>query len=412
MSAPNPRAIRPARRTAGIQYAIRDIVLLAEEVARGGKQLLNLNIGDPNLFDFAPPPHMIEAVHRAMRDNHNGYAPSSGIPAAIEAVRRETQRKGIRNIQHVFITSGASEAIELALTALADAGDNVLTPAPGYPLYTAVLSKLEVQNRPYYLDEANDWQPDIDDIASKIDARTRAIVLINPNNPTGSVYSRETLMRLCELAVRHNILLFSDEIYDKLLMDGVTHVSTAAVHDQAKVVTFNGLSKGYVVPGFRIGWGVVSGPAAELADYCGAIGKLERARLSANHPEQYAIQPALEGPQTHIPEMMAKLTRRRDIIASRLNAIPGISCVAPRGAFYAFPRIDLGVPDADFVARVLRETGVVLVHGSGFGQRPDTQHFRVVFLPQEDVLSRAMDLIAGVANSIRPQTAGPRLARA
>lgn len=401
MPATKSRAIRPARRTDGIKYAIRDIVLLAEEVARTGKQLLNLNIGDPNLFDFAPPAHMLDAVQKAMRDNHNGYAPSSGIKPALDAVRREAGRKGIRNIQHVFITSGASEAIELALTALVDPGDNVLTPAPGYPLYTAVLSKLDVVNRPYFLDETNDWQPDIDDIAAKIDDRTRAIVLINPNNPTGSIYSRDTLERLCELAERHNVVIFSDEIYDKLAMDGVTHVSTAAVNTDAKVITFNGLSKGYVVPGFRIGWGVVSGPADELSDYCGAIGKLERARLSANHPEQYAIQPALEGPQTHIPEMMARLTRRRDIINTRLNAIPGISCVKPSGAFYAFPRIDLGIPDTEFVTRVLRETGVVLVPGSGFGQKPGTQHFRLVFLPQDDVLTRAMDHIAAVAQSVR-----------
>lgn len=395
------RTLRPARRTAGVTYAVRDVAVLADQVARTGKQMLYLNIGDPNLFDFAPPPHIVEAVHRAMRENHNGYAPSSGVPGAIDAVRKEADRNGIRSIQHVFITSGASEAIDLALSALADAGDNVLAPAPGYPLYSAVLARLDVEARPYYLDESNDWQPDVDDIASKIDDRTRAIVLINPNNPTGAVYSRATLEKLCNLAVRRNIVLFSDEIYDKLLMDGAKHVSTASIAPEAKVVTFNGLSKGYVVPGFRIGWGVVSGPGDEMRDYCDAIRKLERARLCANHPEQYAIQPALEGPQTHLVEMMQKLTRRRDIVTQGLNAIPGISCVKPRGAFYAFPRLDLGVPDLEFVKRVLQETGVVLVHGSGFAQKPGTEHFRVVFLPPDDVLQRAMQLIGEITNHYR-----------
>lgn len=395
------RAIRPAHRTAGIRYAVRDVVVLADEVARSGKRLLSLNIGDPNLFDFAPPPHIVEAVHRAMMDNHNGYAPSSGIPEALAAVRVKHERQGVRGIRHVYITSGASEAIDLALTALADPGDNVLTPAPGYPLYTAVLAKLEVENRAYFLNEADGWQPDIADIAGKIDGRTRAIVLINPNNPTGSVCSRRTLEQLVELCVKHNIVLFSDEIYDQLLLDGQSHLATASLSDQCKIVTFNGLSKSYVVPGFRLGWGVVSGPAAELHEYCEAIRKLERARLSANHPEQYAIRPALEGPQDHIAEMVAKLRRRRDLVTHGLNAIPGIRCVAPAGAFYAFPSVDLGVADTEFVPRVLRETGVVLVPGSGFGQRPGTQHFRVVFLPQEEVLTAALGHIGAAAKLFR-----------
>ncbi|RMF70651.1 MAG: aminotransferase class I/II-fold pyridoxal phosphate-dependent enzyme [Planctomycetota bacterium] len=403
MTVTRSRAIRPARRTANIKYAVRDIVVLANEVARSGRQMLYLNIGDPNIYDFAPPAHMIDAVAKAMRDNRNGYAPSSGIPEAVEAIRNEAERKGIRSIAHIYVTTGASEGIDLALSALADEGDNVLTPSPGYPLYTAVLARLGVENRAYYLDEADDWQPDVEDIAVKIDERTRAIVLINPNNPTGSLYTRATLERIVELAIEHNIVIFSDEIYDKLLFDGREHVSTAAISQEAKVITFNGLSKSYVVPGFRIGWGVVSGPAADLADYCEAIQKMERARLCANHPEQYAIAPALTGPQDHLDEMIAKLTRRRDITTEKLNAIEGISCVKPGGAFYAFPRVELGVPDEEFVARVIRETGVVIVPGSGFGQKPGTQHFRVVFLPPERQLEQAFEHIAGVAGAVRSE---------
>jgi alanine-synthesizing transaminase len=400
-TAAQTRTIKPADRTRDIKYAVRDIVLLADKAKAAGKEMLYLNIGDPNLFDFVTPDHIVQATYDAMKANKNGYAPSSGIPEAVGAVRREAERKGITSINHVYVTSGGSEAIELAMSALVNAGENVLTPSPGYPLYTAVLSKLAAENRPYYLDEENGWQPDIADIASKIDDKTRAIVLINPNNPTGSLTDNETLKALLELAVEHNIVVFSDEIYDKLVFDGGVHTSTAALSAEAKIITFNGLSKSYVVPGFRIGWGVVSGPAAELEEYCEAIRKMERARLSANHPEQYAIPPALEGPQDHVNDMMVRLTRRRDITTEMLNAIDGITCVKPGGAFYAFPKIDLGVSDDEFCGRVIAETGVVIVPGSGFGQRPGTNHFRVVFLPPDDVLERAFQRIAEIAADCR-----------
>jgi len=395
------RTIEPAKRTRDIKYAVRDVILLADEARKAGREMLYLNIGDPNIFDFAPPKHIIEATYKAMIANKNGYAPSSGIAEAVEAVRREAQRKGINSICHAYITSGASEAIELAMSALVDPGQNVLTPSPGYPLYTAVISKLSVENRPYFLDEGNDWQPDIEDIASKIDANTKAIVLINPNNPTGSLYSTEILQALIDLAIERNIVIFSDEIYDKLIFDGKSHVSTASLSAEAKVITFNGLSKSYVVPGFRIGWGIISGPPDELGAYCEAIQKMERARLSANHPEQYAIKPALEATQEHLTDMTARLTRRRDITTEMLNAIDGISCVKPGGAFYAFPRVDLGVDDEEFCKKVIADTGVVIVPGTGFGQRPGTSHFRVVFLPPEETLQKAFERIEQIAKSYR-----------
>ncbi|MFQ5460262.1 MAG: pyridoxal phosphate-dependent aminotransferase [Anaerolineae bacterium] len=396
-----PAPVIPARRTANIRYAVRDVVLLAQEAAATGREMLYLNIGDPNLFGFAPPEHLVEAVHEAMRRNRNGYAPSSGVPEALEAVAREADAKGIMGIRHIFITTGASEAIDLALSAVADPGDNVLTPSPGYPLYTAVLARLGIENRTYALDEAAEWQPDVEDVAARINGRTRAIVVINPNNPTGSVASAETMGALLDVAVENDVVVFSDEIYDKLLLDGRVPTATASLRDNAKVVTFNGLSKSYVVPGWRIGWGIVSGPEGVMDDYCEAIQKMERARLSANHPEQYAIRPALEGSQAHLGPMTEVLTRRRDITVRRLNAIDGISCVPPAGAFYAFPRIDLGVADQEFVRRAIRDTGVVIVPGSGFGQMPGSNHFRVVFLPPEEVLERAFDGIAEVAASCR-----------
>lgn len=398
MATRTARAIVPAERTRNITYAVRDVVLLAEKAAAAGRELLYLNVGDPNIFDFTPPEVIIEATAAAMRANRNGYAPSSGIPGARKAISADAEARGVTSIQHVYVTSGASEAIDLALAALANPGDNVLTPSPGYPLYTAVLARLEVENRGYYLDEGAGWQPDLEDIKSKIDDRTKALVLINPNNPTGSVCDEATLRAIIELCTERNIVLFSDEIYDKLVLGDALHHASAALPGaaDAKIITFNGLSKSYLVPGFRIGWGIISGPADELEEYAEAIQKMERARLSANHPEQYAIAPALAH-DAHLPEVCEKLTRRRDLTYDRLNAIDGVSCVKPDGAFYAFPKIDLGVPDSEFVARVIQETGVIIVPGSGFGQRPGTNHFRVVFLPPEDILDRAFDGIERIA---------------
>jgi alanine-synthesizing transaminase len=389
------RKILPAERTRAITYAVRDIVVLAKQVAATGKEMLYLNIGDPNLFDFRTPQHIIDAAHDAMQRNKNGYAPSSGIDEAVAAIRSEATRNGIQNVQDVFVTTGASEGIEICLSALVNDGENVLTPSPGYPLYNAILAKLNAEERPYYLDEDNDWQPDLNDIASKIDAKTRAIVMINPNNPTGSVCDRETMLGLIELARKHNLVIFADEIYDKLILDeSIQHTSIASLDPDIPFITFNGLSKSYLGPGWRIGWGIVSGQAEILEDYIEGINKILRARLSANHPEQYAIAPALEGDQSHLTEVKEKLRRRRDLTVSMLNEIPGISCVAPRGAFYAFPRLNIPDPDELWVQNLLKATGVVVVHGSGFGQKPGTKHFRIVFLPQDEVLKSAYGKIA------------------
>ena len=381
--------IKPAVRTENITYAVRDIIVLANEVAKSGKEMLFLNIGDPNLYDFEPPRHLIEATYKAMLANKNGYSPSSGIKPALNAIEREAERKGIKNIHDIFVTTGASEAIELSLTALVNDGENVLTPTPGYPLYTAISSKLQMMENPYYLDEENGWQPDVEDIKSKINAKTKAIIIINPNNPTGSIASYETLKELVDLAVKNDLVIFADEIYDKLLFDDNKLVSIASINPDASVITFGGLSKNYMVPGFRIGWGIVSGQKEVLADYIEAINKMLRARLSANHPEQYGIPPALEGDQSHLTIALEKLTRRRNMTVEMLNAVPGISCVKPEGSFYAFPKIDIKGEDSHFVSELIKATGVVVVPGSGFGQKPDTKHFRVVFLPQDEVLEKA-----------------------
>ncbi len=388
-----PEVIKPAVRTEKITYAIRDILLVADEVAKTGKEMLYLNIGDPNIYDFEPPRHLIEASYDAMLRNKNGYAPSSGIKDAIEAIRNEAGRKGIKNIHDVFVTHGASEAIDICLTALVNDGENVLTPTPGYPLYTAISAKLSAYENPYYLDESNGWQPDIEDIKKKINSKTKAIVLINPNNPTGSLYKKEILEEIIKLAEENNLVIFADEIYDKLLFDGQKHISIASLNSEVPCITFGGLSKNYMVPGFRIGWGVISGNEAKLKDYLSAINRILRSRLSANHPEQYGIKIALEGDQTHLVEAMKKLQVRRDITFEMLNKVEGISCVKPEGAFYAFPKIEIDKPDIEFVSGLIKETGVVVVHGSGFGQVPGTHHFRVVFLPNDEILRKAYQKI-------------------
>ncbi len=385
--------IAPSHRTEKITYAVRDVVILAQQVARQGKEMTWLNIGDPNIFDFKTSPEIIEAVHRAMLDNYNGYAPSSGVEEARRAIREEAERKRIKSIQDIFITTGASEAIDICMTALLNRGDNVLVPTPGYPLYGAIINKLTAEPRPYYLDEENGWQPDVGDIASRIDEKTRAIVVINPNNPTGSIHSREILASIIDLAREHNLVIFSDEIYDNLTLNGEKIVSMASLSEEAAVITLGGLSKNYLAPGFRIGWGVVSGREEVLGDYLNGVNKLLRARLSASHPVQWAIKTALQGEKSLLIETREKLIRRRDITVRMLNAIPGISCVKPQGAFYAFPRLHIKNPDSVFVSELIKETGVVVVPGSGFGQRPGTRHFRVVFLAPEPVLVKAYEKI-------------------
>src|SRR5580692_7272445 len=389
MPATQVREVAPAQRLENVRYAIRDLACVADEVAKKGHKILPLNIGDPINFDFQTPPHLIEAVYKAMKDGKNGYAPSPGIKEALDAIRGEAKRKEITSVQDVFVTSGVSETVDICLTALLNPGDNLLTPSPDYPLYSAVLAKLGIELNTYALNEDDGWQPDLIDVHKKIGPRTRGIVLINPNNPTGALCSRRMLEAIAELARRNNLVIFADEIYDKLILDDDQHISLAAIAPDVPVVTFGGLSKNYLAPGWRIGWGIVSGEASVIKPYLEGVNKLLRARLCANHPEQYAIRPALEGPQDHLLEVKSKLRRRRDLTMKWCSETPRISCVAPRGAFYAYPSIDIPEGDDVFVTELIRQKHVMVVHGSGFGQRPGTKHFRIVFLPDEKTLAAA-----------------------
>ena len=383
-----------AKRMANVRYAIRDLAVVADEVAHEGHKILYLNIGDPCKFDFPTPPHMIEAVHKAMLDGHNTYGESLGIKPAVEAIRHQAEANGFKNIQSIFVGYGSGEVIDSCLTALVNPGENVLTPNPEYPLYGAVLAKLGATPNAYDLDESNGWEPDIADIERKINPQTRAILLINPNNPTGAVYSKRMLEELLEIARENNLVILADEIYDKLIFDPrAKHVSIATLAQDVPIITFNGLSKAYLVPGWRIGWAIATGPRDVLSNYLEAVHRLLRARLSAPHPFQHAIKPALEGPQDHIPVMLEKLRRRAQITVDWADRTPRVSLVAPKGAFYAHPSLDIPEDDLTFVTDLLKQKHVLVVHGLGFGEKTGTRHMRIVFLPQEDVLHAAYDEI-------------------
>lgn len=388
------KKIKPAARTLNIEYAIRDIVETSKKALHLGKELIYLNIGDPIRYGFTTPEPLIEAAYRAMRQNQNSYSDSIGVEEAISAIRHYALKKGIKPVD-IFITQGASEAIEFAIASLLNPGENILLPCPCYPLYQAIVSKLGIESRFYYLDEEKNWEPDIASIEKAIDENTKAIVIINPNNPTGSIYSRRVLQEIVELAMKHQLVILSDEIYDQFILeDDLEHVSIGALTQDVPVITFNGLSKCYFAPGWRIGWGIVSGPEELLEDLIEAIHKLARARLCAPHPPQYAIPVALNHANQYLKEVLPLLKRRRDLVVQRLNDIPAISCIKPQGAFYAFPRFDIpGLSDLEFVKRLIMEEGVVVVHGSGFGQKPGTNHFRIIFLPEESILEEALHRI-------------------
>lgn len=384
-----------ASRIGGFTYAIRNIVAEAKKVEASGMKVRYLNIGDPIQFGFETPPHMIEAVTRALREGRNGYAPSVGIPAAREAVTAECISRGMpMTADRVVITSGTSEGIELALTALAEAGDEVLVPTPTYPLYTAVLAKIGARPVFYRTDADRGWQPDIDHVRSLVSPRTRALVVIDPNNPTGATYPAETRKALLEIADTANVPLLADEVYADLAFDGPV-AAFASQNTDAPVITFSSLSKAYLAPGWRSGWMAV-GQTARLNGVLAAIKKLADGRLCSTGPMEYALVAALNGDRSHQAAFRTALRERAVLSHARLNGIDGITSVMPSAAFYAMPRVALppGVTDEAFVLALLRATGVLCVYGSGFGSSPSDGFFRVVFLAAPAELSAIYDLIA------------------
>lgn len=388
-------AIPVAKCVGRFTYAIRQIVGEARKVEAAGRTVRYLNIGDPVAFGFKTPPHLIDAVERALRDGHNGYVPSPGIAEAREAVAADYTARGVPiPADRVLLTSGTSEGIELALHALVDEGDEVLVPSPTYPLYTAVLAKIGAREVYYRTDPQRGWMPDLDHIGSLITPATRAIVVIDPNNPTGAVYPASVRRALLDLADRHGLAILADEVYGDLAYDGPVP-PLAGLDLDAPVISFSSLSKAYLAPGWRAGWMAV-GQTERLDDVLAAIKKLADGRLCSTAPMQYAVAAALSGDRSHQVGFRQALRERAELTVSRLNAIEGVSCVPPRGAFYAMPKVDLppGRTDEDYVLALLRATGVLCVYGSGFGLPPADGYLRVVFLAPPAELAAIYDEMA------------------
>jgi alanine-synthesizing transaminase len=354
-----------------------------------------LNIGDPVAFGFATPAHLVSAVEKAMRDGHNSYGPSAGIPEAREAVAAEYTRNGFPvTAERVFITAGTSEGIELTLSAVIDGGGEVLVPMPTYPLYTAVLAKLDAEARYYRLDPTNSWMPDLDHLESLVTPATRAIVIIDPNNPTGAVLPTGVRRSLLDFADEHGLLILADEVYGDLGFNGPIE-PLGILDPDAPIISFSSLSKAYLAPGWRTGWMGI-GRSPRLDQVAAAVRKLADGRICSAVPMQYAIAPALNGDKSHQVSFRKALKARADLSISRLCAMPGISCVAPTAAFYAMPQVRLpaGKTDEDFVKALVHATGVLCVYGSGFGLPADQGFLRVVFLASLDELGVVYDLMA------------------
>ncbi len=389
---PTGTSVHVSERVSAFSYAIRNIVAEARKVEATGRKVQYLNIGDPVQFGFRTPPHLIEAVERAMRDGRNGYVASAGIEPARLAVSDEYARRGMPvSPDRVVITQGTSEGIELALSVLADPGDEVLVPTPTYPLYTAVLSKIGARAVYYRTDPGRDWQPDLDDIRRRTTAATRAIVVIDPNNPTGAVYPEPTRRALIDFAESAGLTILADEVYGDLAFGGPAPLLGSLAPDAA-VISFSSLSKAFLAPGWRTGWLVV-GRTPRLDDVLNGIRKMADGRLCSAGPMQYAVAPALEGDRSHQREFARTLQERAELATRRISAIPGMRCVLPRAAFYAMPQVQLppGRTDEDYVLGLLKTAGILCVHGSGFGMPADQGYFRIVFLPSPDELTEIFD---------------------
>ncbi|MFN3985382.1 MAG: pyridoxal phosphate-dependent aminotransferase [Rhodocyclaceae bacterium] len=395
------RPIRKSAKLMDVCYDIRGPVLQrAKQLEDEGHKIVKLNIGNLAAFGFDAPEEIQMDMIRNL-PNAAGYSDSKGIFSARKAVMHYTQQKNIKgvDIEDIYIGNGVSELIVMAMNALLNAGDEVLVPAPDYPLWTAAVSLSGGKPVHYRCDEAQGWFPDIEDMRARITPATRAIVIINPNNPTGALYPDDVLLQIVELARQHDLILYADEVYDKVLFDGATHTSVAALSEDVLTIIFNGLSKNYRSCGYRAGWMVVCGDKRRAQDYIEGLNMLASMRLCANVPGQFAIQTALGGYQS-IDDLVAeggRMRRQRDLAYELINAIPGVSCVKPKATLYMFPRLDPAIyPIADdqaFITELLEEERVLLVQGTGFNwSEPD--HFRLVFLPHEDDLRDAIARIA------------------
>jgi alanine-synthesizing transaminase len=406
------KPVLKSNKLANVCYDIRGPVLQqAKQMEDEGHKIIKLNIGNLASFGFDAPEEIQLDMIRNL-PNAAGYSDSKGIFSARKAVMHYTQQKHIKGVtlEDIYIGNGVSELIVMAMNALLNVGDEVLVPAPDYPLWTAAVSLSGGTPRHYLCDEGNAWLPDLDDMRAKITANTRAIVIINPNNPTGALYPDSILLEIVAIAREHGLIIYADEVYDKVLYDGATHTAIASLSDDVLTVTFNGLSKNYRSCGYRAGWMVVSGDRREAGDYIEGLDMLASMRLCANVPGQYGIQTALGGYQS-IDDLIApsgRLCRQRNLAHELITAIPGVSCVKPKAALYMFPRLDPNIypieNDQVFIAELLSKERVLLVQGTGFNwSAPD--HFRLVFLPHEDDLREAIARIARFLDGYRKRHA-------
>ena len=402
------KTILKSAKLANVCYDIRGPIMdRARQMEEEGQKIIRLNIGNLAVFGFDAPEEIQQDMIRNL-PNSAGYSDSKGIFGARKAVMHETQKQGIKGVtlDDIYLGNGASELIVMATNGLLDNGDELLLPAPDYPLWTAATSLSGGTPVHYLCNEANGWMPDIEDIRRKITSRTKGIVVINPNNPTGALYSDALLHSIVNLAREHGLVIFADEVYDKVLYDDVKHTPIGSLSTDVLTLTFNSLSKSYRSCGYRAGWLVVSGDKKSAKDYIEGLNMLSNMRLCANVPGQWAIQTALGGHQS-INELVGeggRLRKQRDLAYELITAIPGVSCVKPQAALYMFPKLDPKVypieDDQQFFLELLQETKVMLVQGTGFNW-PDTDHFRIVFLPHEDDLREAIGRVAQFLAAVR-----------
>ena len=384
-------AVKISRKVERVEYAIRDIVSSARKLESEGRAVQYLNIGDPAQYGFGPPPNVVEAFVSALRGGRNHYAPSEGLGELREAIAERESAKGLSvSAGSVVVTNGVSEALDMVMASIVEDGDEVLLPGPCYPPYASYVRLHGGVPVEFRTDMESSL--DVEDLESKITERTVAVCLISPNNPTGAVYARDSLAAVAELAKRRGLYLVCDEIYDRLVFDG-KFSGIGSVAGEAPVVLLNGFSKVHMATGWRLGY-VAFNDSPGLAGIREHLPKLARVRISCSTPAQQAALEALRGPQDHVESFVSELRKRRDYAARRLDAMPGVSCPAPRGAFYAFPKLDGELADdRQFARRLLEKEGVLVVHGSGFGEQFGSGHFRMVFLPPVSELERALDKI-------------------
>ena len=402
------KAIQKSTKLANVLYDVRGpIVDEAKRMEDEGQKIIKLNIGNTAPFGFDAPEEIQQDMIRNL-PNSSGYSDSKGIFAARKAVMHYSQQQGVHGvtIDDIYLGNGASDLITMAVTALLNDGDELLVPAPDYPLWTASASLASGKPVHYLCDEADNWNPSLADIRAKITPRTKGIVVINPNNPTGTMYSDDLLKGIVQIAREHGLVIFADEVYDKVLYDGVKHTAIASLSTDVITLTFNCLSKAYRSCGYRAGWMVISGNKAAAKDYIEGLNMLANIKLGSNVPGQWAIQTALGGYQSinDLVKEGGRLRRQRDLAYELITAIPGVTCVKPQAALYMFPRLDPEIypikDDRQFFMEVLRETRVMLVQGTGFNW-PTPDHFRIVFLPHEDDLREAIGRLAGFLERYR-----------